>query len=204
MWPWRRSERRSAAWKLPCSDSETTNYPPLPGNRLKISRELIINTKYPNLHLCISWWRVNIMVNILVLVCSSILPSPEAVQSWIIILELESRSRSLTEQNSKFVIYHKFWYSRDGAIDTSLLQTLQWTSRHTSQDVRLHFNIRTFHLSCTIANVNCWFNALSILAGFKYSLKYIADCICLAVLCNTRLYNFCGWAGSRAADDPSV
>ena len=130
---WRRSEWRSAAWKLPCSDSETTNYPPLPGNRLKISRELIINTKYPNLHLCISWWRVNIMVNILVLVCSSILPSPEAVQSWIIILELESRSRSLTEQNSKFVIYHKFWYSRDGAIDTSLVQTLQWISRPTAR-----------------------------------------------------------------------
>ena len=60
-WWWRRSERRSAAWKLPCSDSGTKNYPPLPGNRLKISRELIISTKYPNLHLCISWWRVNIL-----------------------------------------------------------------------------------------------------------------------------------------------
>ena len=57
----RRSERGSAAWKLPCSDSGTRNYPPLPGNRLKISRELIISTKYPNPHLCISWWRVNIL-----------------------------------------------------------------------------------------------------------------------------------------------
>ena len=76
------------------------------GTRLKISRELIISTEYPNPHLVVEGKYPPL--------CSSILPSPEAVQSWIIILELESRSRSLTEQNSKFVIYHKFWYSRDG------------------------------------------------------------------------------------------
>ena len=167
MWPWRRSERRSAAWKLPCSDSGTKNYPL---ENTLLCR--VIGSKYPEMRANYQH-QVSKSPSLYLVVegkypplCSSILPSPEAVQSWIIILELESRSRSLTEQNSKFVIYHKFWYSRDGAIDTSLLQTLQWISRHTSQDVMLHFNIRTFHLSCTIANVNCWFNALSRYIGW--------------------------------------
>ena len=140
---WRRSEKRSAAWKLPCTDSGTKNYPPLPGNRLKISRELNISTKYPNLLYLVVEGKYP---------GTGVLLHPPITRggaelnyySWAgVTVPIPDRAEFQICHLPQVLILQRW------DIDTSLLQTLQWISRHTSQDIRLHFNIRTFHLTCT-------------------------------------------------------